>query len=60
MAYGAWLAYPDGRRVGAGTFVAQPDGSATVDLSAALPLDRTATLGVTVLGGTDVMAVNLS
>lgn len=58
-AYGAWLAYPDGRRVGAGTFVAQPDGSATVDLSAALPLDRTATLGVTVLGGTDVMAVNL-
>ncbi len=59
-AYGAWLAYPDGRRVGAGTFVAQPDGSATVDLSAALPLDQTATIGVTVLGGTDVMAVNLS
>jgi anti-sigma-K factor RskA len=58
-AYGAWLAYPDGRRVGAGTFVAQSDGSAEVDLTAALSLEQSATLGVTALGGSDVMAVRL-
>jgi anti-sigma factor RsiW len=58
-AYGAWLAYPDGRRLAAGTFVAQPDGSAVVDLAAALPLGQAATLGVTTLGGDDVLTVRL-
>ena len=49
--YGAWLADRSGKRTPAGTFRATADGSARLDLGAALPLPEAGGVGVTELGG---------
>lgn len=49
--YGAWLADRAGKRTPAGTFRATTDGSASLDLGAALPLREAGVVGVTELGG---------
>jgi anti-sigma factor RsiW len=57
--YGAWLADGSGERVGAGTFRPTADGSARVELAAALRLPDADTVGVTELGGDDVLRASL-
>jgi len=50
-AYGAWLADGTGKRVPAGTFRPQSDGTVRLDLGASMTLDVAAQVGVTALGG---------
>ena len=58
--YGAWLADRSGKRTPAGTFTATDDGSAKLDLGAALPLAEAGAVGVTGLGdGVDVLQAAL-
>jgi hypothetical protein len=57
--YGAWLADVSGKRVPAGTFRPMADGTARLDLGASLALDQAGTVGVTELGGTDVLQADL-
>ena len=59
--YGAWLADRSGKRTPAGTFRATADGSARLDLGAALPLREAGGVGVTELGGgVDVLQAALT
>ena len=59
--YGAWLADRSGERTPAGTFRATADGSAELDLGAALPLPEVVGVGVTELGGgVDVLQAALA
>jgi hypothetical protein len=58
-AYGAWLADESGQRVPAGTFRPAGDGSARLNLGASLPPGDAATVGVTELGGEDVLRADL-
>jgi hypothetical protein len=58
--YGAWLADDAGKRVPAGTFRPLADGSARLDLGASLTLEQAARLGVTALGGDDVLVADLT
>jgi anti-sigma factor RsiW len=53
--YGAWLADGASQRVPAGTFRATASGAAHLDLSAALRVPDTRTVGVTEIGGGDVL-----
>lgn len=53
--YGAWLADERGDRTSAGTFRATADGTARLDLAASLRLGRARVVGVTLLGGPDVL-----
>lgn len=53
--YGAWLADRTGQRVSAGTFRPAEHGAVRVDLAAALPLADTGSVGVTEIGGVDVL-----
>lgn len=57
--YGAWLADASGKRVPAGTFRPTADGGARLDLSASLPLPEASTVGVTEIGGGDVLRGDL-
>ncbi len=57
--YGAWLADGSGKRVGAGTFRPLDDGTARLDLGASMTLDQAARLGVTALGGDDILVADL-
>jgi hypothetical protein len=58
-AYGAWLADESGQRVPAGTFRPASDGSARLNLGASLGAGDAATVGVTELGGDDVLRADL-
>jgi hypothetical protein len=58
-AYGAWLADESGQRVPAGTFRPVSDGSARLNLGASLRPGDAATVGVTELGGKDVLRADL-
>jgi hypothetical protein len=58
-AYGAWLADESGKRVPAGTFRPASDGSARLNLGASLRPGDAATVGVTELGGDDVLRADL-
>jgi hypothetical protein len=58
-AYGAWLADESGKRVPAGTFRPASDGSAHLNLGASLRPGDAATVGVTELGGDDVLRADL-
>jgi hypothetical protein len=58
-AYGAWLADESGQRVPAGTFRPASDGSARLNLGASLRPGDAATVGVTELGGDDVLRADL-
>jgi hypothetical protein len=58
-AYGAWLADESGQRVPAGTFRPASDGSARLNLGASLRPGDAATVGVTELGGEDVLRADL-
>jgi anti-sigma-K factor RskA len=53
--YGAWLEDRSGDRVPAGTFTPASDGTVRLDLSALMSLHDTAAVGVTQLGGVDVL-----
>ncbi len=53
--YGAWLETRSGDRVPAGTFTPASGGSLRLDLSALLPIGDAAAVGVTQLGGEDVL-----
>lgn len=57
--YGAWLADESGQRTPAGTFRAATDGTAELELGASLALDDVGSLGVTQLGGDDVLTADL-
>jgi hypothetical protein len=59
-AYGAWLADESGQRVPAGTFRPTSDGSARLEGAASLRLGDAATVGVTELGGEDVLRATLN
>lgn len=54
-AYGAWLADRSGDRVPAGSFRPTADGTARVDLSASLRLPEASAIGVSEIGGADVL-----
>jgi hypothetical protein len=58
-AYGAWLSDSKGQRVGAGTFRPTADGSAHLELGASLRLGQASWMGVTQLGGDDVLKAEL-
>lgn len=58
--YGAWLARPDGKRVPAGSFRTDESGWAQLELGAALSRSDSGSLGVTALGGADVLSTRLS
>jgi anti-sigma factor RsiW len=60
VTYGAWLARPDGKRVPAGSFRPDAKGWAQLELGAALSRSDSGSLGVTALGGADVLSTNLS
>ncbi|MFP5345912.1 MAG: hypothetical protein ACLGIA_02625 [Actinomycetes bacterium] len=53
--YGVWLEDDGGRRVPAGSFSPDADGRMELELHAALPLDHSAALGITQLGGKDML-----
>lgn len=53
--YGAWLEDRSGARVPAGTFTPSSDGTLRLDLSALMPVREAAAVGVTQLGGADVL-----
>lgn len=53
--YGAWLADRAGKRVGAGTFRPGSGGTVQLALSSGLPLDQAGAVGVTEIGGADVL-----
>jgi hypothetical protein len=57
--YGAWLADSKGARVPAGTFRATTDGTAHLDLAASLTLEDVRTVGVTLIGGADVLSAHV-
>jgi Anti-sigma-K factor rskA len=57
--YGAWLADRSGKRVSAGTFRPTATGSAHLELSASLPLPDASAVGVTEIGGDDVLLGDL-
>ena len=57
--YGAWLARPDGSRVPAGSFRTNAQGWAKLELGAALSRSDSGSLGVTALGGADVLSTKL-
>lgn len=57
--YGAWLADGEGERMPAGTFRALADGTARLELGASMRLDEARSVGVTLLGGDDVLAADL-
>lgn len=57
--YGAWLAGRDGHRVPAGTFRPDARGWAQLELGAALRRSDSASIGLTALGGTDVLQTSL-
>jgi hypothetical protein len=59
-AYGAWLADESGQRVPAGTFRPTSDGSARLEGAASLRPGDAATVGVTELGGEDVLRATLN
>jgi anti-sigma factor RsiW len=59
-AYGAWLADESGKRVPAGTFRPTSDGSARLEGAASLRISDAATVGVTELGGDDVLRATVN
>jgi len=57
--YGAWLADGSGDRVPAGSFRPGTDGSAHLDLSASMSLQDASAVGVTEIGGDDILTGDL-
>lgn len=55
QSYGAWLEDGSGERVPAGTFRATSGGAVRLELSALMPVQDAAAVGVTRLGGSDVL-----
>ncbi|MCW2601695.1 MAG: hypothetical protein JWM02_3524 [Frankiales bacterium] len=60
LTYGAWLARPDGQRVSAGSFRPDAQGAAKLELGAALARSDIGSMGVTPLGGADVLSTKLT
>ncbi len=59
VTYGAWLARRDGKRVPAGSFRPDVHGTAKLVLAAALSRSDSGSMGVTALGGADVLTARL-
>jgi anti-sigma-K factor RskA len=59
-AYGVWLEDARGARVPAGSFRPAPDGETHLVLNAGLPLDQSRAIGVTRLGGDDMVRRDLA